>query len=70
MTVNEVNVAPVVTNPGDQTDAEGTVVSLPIAATDADLSRQRVVVWGGRFATGLVHRSAFGSDFGDGGVWV
>ncbi len=37
MTVNEVNVAPVVTNPGDQTDAEGVVVSLPIAATDADL---------------------------------
>ena len=37
MTVNEVNVAPVVTNPGDQTDAEGTVVSLPISATDADL---------------------------------
>ena len=36
VTVNEVNVAPVVTNPGDQTDAEGTVVSLAVSASDAD----------------------------------
>ena len=37
MTVNEVNVAPVVADPGDQTDAEGVGGDLPITATDADL---------------------------------
>ena len=37
VTVNEVNVAPTVTNPGDQTDPEGTVISLFIAATDSDI---------------------------------
>ena len=36
VTVDEVNVAPVVTNPGDQGSAESDVVSLPIAASDAD----------------------------------
>ena len=37
VTVDEVNVAPVVTNPGDQTDAEGSVVSLAVVASDADV---------------------------------
>ena len=37
VTVDEVNVAPTVTDPGDQTDPEGAVVSLPITATDSDL---------------------------------
>ena len=37
VTVDEVNVAPTVTDPGDQTDPEGAVVSLFITATDSDL---------------------------------
>ena len=37
VTVDEVNLAPTVTDPGDQTDPEGTVVSLFIAATDSDI---------------------------------
>ena len=37
VTVAEVNVAPLVVDPGDQTDPEGGVVSLFIAATDTDL---------------------------------
>ncbi|MDJ0665517.1 MAG: DUF5011 domain-containing protein [Acidimicrobiia bacterium] len=37
ITVTEVNLAPVVTNPGDQFSAETDVVSLFIAATDSDL---------------------------------
>ena len=36
-TVNETNVGPAVTNPGNQTDAETDVISLFVAATDADL---------------------------------
>ena len=37
VTVEEVNQSPVVTNPGDQSHAEGETVTLPIAATDSDL---------------------------------
>ncbi|MDJ0497436.1 MAG: DUF5011 domain-containing protein, partial [Acidimicrobiia bacterium] len=37
ITVNEVNTAPVVTDPGPQTDAEADTVSLPIAASDGDV---------------------------------
>ena len=37
VTVDEVNVAPIVTNPGDQGSAESDVVSLTVAAADADL---------------------------------
>ncbi len=36
ITVTPVNDAPVVTNPGNQTSAEGATVTLPIVATDAD----------------------------------
>jgi VCBS repeat-containing protein len=37
VTVNEVNVAPVVTNPGDQSDAEGSAITpLPVLTSDAD----------------------------------
>ena len=37
ITVAEVNDAPVVTNPGNQTNAEGATVSLQIQASDVDL---------------------------------
>lgn len=37
VTVNEVNVAPVVTDPGDQTNAEADGVNLAITASDADI---------------------------------
>ena len=37
ITVTETNVAPVVTNPGNQTDAETDVISLFVAGTDADV---------------------------------
>ncbi len=36
--VRNPNTAPVVTNPGAQTSAEGAVISLPISASDADLN--------------------------------
>ncbi|BCR05820.1 hypothetical protein DESUT3_28890 [Desulfuromonas versatilis] len=37
ITVNEVNTAPLVTNPGDQANGEGDAVSLSISAVDNDL---------------------------------
>ena len=37
ITVNEVNQPPAITNPGDQTSAEGQAISLQIAASDPDL---------------------------------
>ena len=49
VTVNETNQAPVVTNPGDQTNAESDVVSLFITATDPDVPAN-TLTWS---ATGL-----------------
>ena len=37
VTVNPVNDAPAVTNPGDQTNADGDIVSLQVAASDVDV---------------------------------
>ncbi len=49
VTVSAVNDAPVVTNPGTQTSAEGTIISLQITATDVDLPAQTLTY----SATGL-----------------
>jgi uncharacterized protein (UPF0179 family) len=42
VTVTEVNVAPVVTNPGNRTVAEGSLLSFTVTATDADIPAQTI----------------------------
>jgi hypothetical protein len=71
-TTGSVNRAPVVTNPGSQTSAEGTTVTLQIAATDADsdsLSYSAVGLPSGlgiNSATGLITGTvAFGASPGN-----
>ena len=53
VTVNEVNQNPQVTNPGAQIDAEGSVISLQINATDADLPANTLAYSASNLPTGL-----------------
>ena len=60
VTVTPVNDAPVVTNPGTQTAAEGSVISLQIAATDVDLPAQTLTYSATGLPDGLAINTATG----------
>ena len=64
ITVTETNVAPVVTNPGNQTDAETDVISLFVAASDADCSGEHVDVVCDRSPGVAVDQPGTGEIFG------
>jgi cold shock CspA family protein len=60
VTVNETNVAPTLTHPGNQTSGEGDTVTLPLTATDPDVPVNTLTYSAVRLPTGLTIDPASG----------
>jgi len=60
VTVNETNVAPTLTHPGNQTSGEGDPVTLPLTATDPDVPVNTLTYSAVRLPTGLTIDPASG----------